>query len=74
MDILCLIIGIFIGCFVGFVICTLGFYGFLCGTLKTTYDNGEQYLFLDMDEYPEKMMRRKYALFKVDNSDMLSQK
>lgn len=36
------------------------------GTLKTAYDDGEPYLFLDMDKSPEDIAAHKYVIFKVE--------
>lgn len=40
------------------------------GTLKQASDDGETYLFLDLDETPERILRRDRVVFRVDDRDM----
>lgn len=35
------------------------------GTLKTAYDDGQPYLFLDLDRNPEEILKHNYVVFKV---------
>lgn len=61
-----MIAGILIGLPIGFIIFGSTMAKLIFGTLKTAYDNGEPYLFLDMDKHPDEILKHKYVLFRVD--------
>ena len=73
--ILTLIFGIIIGCIIGMKIKSLTPES--VGTLKFLEDdeNGNPYLFVDLDVNPNEFMRtQKYVIMKIDNQSMNSQK
>ena len=64
-----LIIGLCVGILIGMFLFAFGMVGMIGGTLKSAdNDDGDPYLFLDLDENPDKIMSRHYAVFKVDGS------
>lgn len=70
--IICVIGGIIIGCMVSLFICFLYSYDHTYGTLKQASDGEETYLFLDLDQPPEKIMDRNWVIFKVDGKKITS--
>ena len=66
--IICVIGGIVIGYMVSLFICILYSYDHTYGTLKQASDGEGTYLFLDLNEPPEKIMTEKWVIFKVDNN------
>ena len=62
-----LIAGILIGLPIGMFVFGSTMVRLIFGTIRTAYDEGRPYLFLDMDKYPDEMLKHKYVLFRVDN-------
>ena len=58
--------GVLIGIACGIFISAVGMVNMIFGTLKTAYDDGEPYLFLDMDKHPEEILKHKFVVFRVD--------
>ena len=68
--ILYLLAGIFIGVLITFCIMIAILNNMSCGMLKYAYDGEEKYLFLDLDKYPEDILRKKFVIFKVDSKSI----
>lgn len=63
---LCIILGITIGAFISLFFAALYMSKKIFGTLKTMYDDGEAYLFLDMDQHPEDIHNNNFVIFRVE--------
>lgn len=46
----------------------------ISGNLKQANDNGETYLFLELNTSPDKIMRKDYVTFKVDRRKIVPHK
>lgn len=66
MNIVYLLLGFFIGVFFFALCCSSLIYG----TLKIAYDDGQPYLFLDLDKHPDDILKRKFVIFKVNKVDI----
>lgn len=67
-----------VGMMIGFGIATASYILYIhtsiAGTLKKQTDDGETYLFLDLDIPPEKILERNRVIFNVDPKDILTRK
>ena len=62
-----LILGLCLGILIGMFLFAFGITRLIGGTLKSAEnDDGDPYLFLDLDKHPEEIMVNKYAVFRVD--------
>lgn len=72
------IIAFVVGMMIGFGIATGSYMlyidSLIAGTLKKQTDDGETYLFLDLDIPPEKILSRDRVMFRVDGRDMVTRK
>lgn len=63
-----LVLGLAVGILIGMFLFAFGFVNMIGGTLKSAEnDDGDPYLFLDLDRHPNDILSRKYAVFKVDH-------
>lgn len=63
-----LVLGLALGILIGMFLFAFGFVNMVGGTLKSAEnDDGDPYLFLDLDRHPNDILSRKYAVFKVDH-------
>lgn len=69
-----LIGGFLIGCIVETAFWTRYIKLITYGTLKKQTDDGETYLFLDLDVPPEKLLKRQRVVFEVDPKDIVPHK
>ena len=69
-----LIGGFLIGCIVETAFWTRYIKLITYGTLKKQTDDGETYLFLDLDVPPEKLLKRQRVVFEVDPKDIVPRK
>lgn len=68
-----LVLGLAVGILIGMFLFAFGFVGMVGGTLKSAdNDDGDPYLFLDLDRHPNDILRRNYAVFKVDHDKIRS--
>lgn len=62
------------GLLIGLIIATFFWLNYIhmstCGTLKHADDNGETYLFLDLDVTPDEIIKRHRVTFMVDKDDI----
>lgn len=66
-----LVIGIAIGCVVGFVLAVVGFRSLIVGTLKMAVDeyDGDSYLYVELNDRASWLLSsRKHVVMQVDNS------
>lgn len=70
LNIIYLIGGLAIGLILGTLFWVNYIHAITFGTLKHADDNGERYLFLDLDVHPEKIDKYNRVVFKVDKRDM----
>lgn len=63
-----LLLGIAIGCVIGFLLACYGCYSLVIGTLKLTRDDydGDTYMYVELDK--PYIPKRKYVVMKVDRS------
>lgn len=62
-----LVLGLCLGILIGMFLFAFGMVGLIGGVLKSAEnDDGDPYLFLDLDKHPNEIMSKKYAVFKVD--------
>jgi hypothetical protein len=69
-----LIGGFLIGCIVGTAFWARYIKLITYGTLKKQTDDGETYLFLDLDVPPEKLLKRQRVVFEIDPEDIVPHK
>lgn len=68
-----LVLGLAVGIFIGIFMFGLGITRLIGGTLKSAEnDDGDPYLFLDLDRHPDDIMNGNYAIFRVDHSRIKS--
>lgn len=68
-----LIIGVAIGVIIMVAVNAFIISGMTYGTIRQARDDGETYLFLELDRPPEDIKRRKRVVFKVNPNDYNSQ-
>lgn len=74
LGVILVITALVVGFFFGAFIMAAGEIGRTFGTIKSkTDDDGEMYLYLDMDRHPQMMARYRTVVFKVDIEDQYRQ-